>query len=146
MIKPTKKTEIERKWHLIDAKGQIVGRLASRITPLLLGKTKPCFVRNLDCGDHVVVINAEEVVFTGRKEAQKAYYSYSGYPGGLKKKTVAQVRELHPERILERAVNSMLPKNKLRPLWLKKLHVFAGSEHPYQDKFKKAEEKNAKNK
>ncbi len=145
MIRPTKKAEIERKWHLIDAKGQILGRLATRIALLLMGKNKPCFVRNLDCGDQVVVINAKEVVLTGRKETQKAYYSYSGYPGGLHKKTVSQVRALFPERLIERAVANMLPKNKLRPLWLKKLHVFAGAEHQYADKFKVVKEKNAKN-
>lgn len=136
MIKPTKKNQIERKWHLIDAKGQVVGRLASRIAPLLMGKTKPYFVRNLDVGDHVVVINAQEAVFTGRKETQKEYQRYSGYPGGLKRIPAAEMRKKHPERILERAVANMLPKNKLRALWLRKLHVFAGPEHRYQDKFK----------
>ena len=146
MIRATKKSEIERKWHLLDAKGQVLGRLASKITSLLLGKNKPYFVKNLDCGDHVVVINAKEVVLTGRKEKQKIYTSYSGYPGGLKKTSVAQLRSIHPERIIERAVLNMLPKNKLRALWLKKLHIFAGTEHLYQDKLKVTKEKNAQNK
>lgn len=146
MIKSTKKSEIERNWYLIDAKGQIVGRLASKITGLLMGKGKPYFVKNMDCGDHVVVINAKEVVFTGKKEKEKNYYSYSGYPGGLSKKTVAQVRESAPERIIENAVNNMLPKNRLRRLWQNKLHVFAGEKHSYEDKFKTKEEKHAKNK
>ncbi len=141
MIKPTKKAEVERKWHLIDAKGQVLGRLASRIALLLMGKSKSCFVRNLDCGDYVVVINAREVVLTGRKEAQKVYLSYSGYPGGLKKIPAGRMRATFPERMIEGAVANMLPKNKLRPLWLKKLHVFAGAEHQYMDKFKVEKEK-----
>lgn len=146
MIKTTRKEDIKRKWHLIDAKGQILGRLASKITPLLLGKGKPYFVRNLDCGDYVIVINAKEVVLTGKKELEKVYTHYSGYPGGLKRTTVAQMREIHPERIIENAVSNMLPKNKLRALWLGKLHVFASVEHPYADKLKPEKEKNAKNK
>lgn len=136
MIRPTKKSEIEASWHLIDAKDQVLGRLASSITPLLTGKRKPYFVRNLDCGDHVVVINAKDILVTGKKENEKFYYSYSGYPGGLKKISLAQMRERFPERIIINAVSKMLPNNKLRALWLKKLHVFAKSEHEYQDKFK----------
>lgn len=141
MIRPTKKAEIRRKWHLIDAKGQVLGRLASRITPLLMGKRKAYFVRNFDCGDYVVVINAKEVVLTGRKEAQKVYRSYSGYPGGLKEIPAWRMRGTFPERMIERAIANMLPKNKLRALWLKKLHVFAGAEHEYVDKFKAEKEK-----
>ncbi|MGB9637317.1 MAG: 50S ribosomal protein L13 [Microgenomates group bacterium] len=135
MIKPTRKKEIKTDWHLIDARGQVLGRLATEIVPLLLGKNKPYFVKSLDCGDHVVVINAREVRVTGKKEEQKFYYSYSGYPGGLKKLALAQMRERFPERIIINAVSKMLPKNKLRSAWLKKLHVFAGNEHDYQDKF-----------
>jgi len=135
MIRPTRKTEIERNWHLVDAKNQVLGRLATRIAPLLMGKSKPYFVRNLDCGDFVVVINARDVLVTGKKETQKKYYSYSGYPGGLKITTLAQMRQKFPERIIKKAVLNMLPKNKLRPSWLKKLYVFAGSEHNFQDKF-----------
>jgi len=146
MIKPTKKSEIKREWHLIDAKGQVLGRLATQIVPLLLGKNKPYFVRNLDCGDYVVVINAKEVKVTGKKEEQKYYYSYSGYPGGLKKVSLAQMRQKSPEKIILNAVSKMLPKNKLRDLWLAKLHIFAGSEHPYKDKFKAAEPKANKEK
>jgi len=148
MLKPTRKKEIKADWHLIDARGQVLGRLATQIVPLLLGKSKPYFVRNLDCGDHVVVINAREVVVTGKKEEQKFYYSYSGYPGGLKKLSLAQIRERYPEKIIANAVSKMLPNNKLRPLWLKKLHVFAGSEHNYKDKFvkKESEEPKAKKK
>jgi large subunit ribosomal protein L13 len=141
MIRPTTKKAVERKWHLVDAKGQVLGRLASRVAPLLMGKGKIYFVRNLDCGDHVVVINAKEVVLTGRKEVQKVYRSYSGYPGGLKEIPAARMRATFPERMIERAVANMLPKNKLRALWLKKLHVFAGAEHEYVDKFKAEKEK-----
>jgi len=145
MIKATRKEEIKRKWHLIDAKGQILGHLASKITPLLLGKGKSYFVRNLDCGDFVIVINAKEVVLTGKKELGKVYTHYSGYPGGLKRTTVAKMRETHPERIIEASVSNMLPKNKLRALWMGKLHVFADDKHPYTDKLKPEKEKNAKN-
>ncbi|HUV72535.1 MAG TPA: 50S ribosomal protein L13 [Clostridia bacterium] len=144
MVKSTKKSEIERKWHLVDAEGQILGRLASRITPLLLGKCKSYFVRNLDCGDHVVVINAKQVVVTGRKEQQKKYYSYSGYPGGLKVSLLAELREKFPERIIEKAVYNMLPKNKLRSERMKRLHVFANQQHPYEDKFKTSSKKEEK--
>jgi large subunit ribosomal protein L13 len=137
MIKPTKKSEIKRSWHVLDAKGRVLGRLATEIVPLLIGKNKACFVRNLDCGDHVVVINAKEVAVTGRKETQKKYTSYSGYPGGLRTVTLSQMREKIPERIIEKAVYNMLPKNKLRDLFMSRLHVFAGIEHKYEDKFKK---------
>lgn len=134
MIKTTKKSDIKRDWHLIDAKGQILGRLATQVIPLLIGKAKPYFVRNLDCGDHVIVINAKEILVTGKKEKNKFYYSYSGYPGGLKKTSLSQMREKFPERIIVNAVSKMLPNNKLRADFLKKLHVFAGSEHDYKDK------------
>ena len=120
---------------MLDAQGQILGRLASRITPVLMGKTKPYFVRNLDCGDHVVVINAKQVELTGHKKEEKKYYSYSGYPSGLKIKSFLQLQEKAPEKIIIHAVENMLPKNKLRDLWLKKLHVFAEETHPYKDKF-----------
>jgi len=99
VIKPTKKQDIRRNWHLVDAQGQVLGRLASKITPLLLGKNKPYFTRNLDCGDHVVVVNARHILVTGKKEKQKKYYSYSGYPGGLKQRTFSQLKETSPEII-----------------------------------------------
>ena len=137
MIKSTKKSQIERKWHLIDAEGQVLGRLASRITPILTGKCKPYFVKHLDCGDHVVVINAKKIAVTGRKESRKVYQSYSGYPGGLKKTPLSRLREKSPEKIIEKAVYNMLPKNKLRSDQMTRLHVFAQDKHPYEDKFKK---------
>lgn len=135
MIKPTKKREIERKWHLIDASGQVLGRLASGLTPLLTGKNKPYFTKHLDCGDYVVLINAKEIVVTGKKAEKKEYYSYSGYPGGLSKKTFSQLKEKFPEKIIKSAVSNMLPKNKLRSEWIKKLHVFPTAEHSFKDKF-----------
>ncbi len=141
MLRTTKQSDIKRNWHLIDARGKILGRLATQITPLLIGKTKPYFVRNLDCGDHVIVINAKEILVTGKKETDKFYYSYSGYPGGLRKTSLSQMREKAPERIIINAVSKMLPHNKLRADWLAKLHVFAGSEHDYKDKLKKEEVK-----
>lgn len=137
MLKPTKKSQIRRNWHLIDAQGKILGRLASIITPLLVGKNKPYFVSHLDCGDYVVVINAAGIKLTGRKEKQKKYYSYSGYPGGLKIEPFLELKKRFPEKIIINAVKNMLPKNKLRSCWLKKLHVFADSVHPYADKFEK---------
>jgi len=136
-IKPTKKNEIERDWHLIDAKGKILGRLASEIAQLLIGKKKPYFVSHLDCGDYVVVINAGQIKVTGKKESQKKYSRYSGYPGGLKVTTLGKLRKEHPERIIELAVKNMLPKNKLRDQRMARLKVFAGEEHPYKNlKFK----------
>jgi len=136
MIKATKKSEIKVVWHLFDAKDQILGRMASKITPVLIGKNKSYFVRNLDCGDQVVVINAALVKVTGRKELQKKYTTFSGYPSGLKTKTLSQLRETRPEKIIELAVLNMLPKNKLRDRWMAKLHVFAGEKHNFEENFK----------
>lgn len=135
MIKATKLSEIERNWRLFDAKDQVLGRLASQVAPILIGKNKNYFVTHLDCGDHVVIINASQVKVTGKKEIQKRYTRYSGYPGGLKTQTLAELREKYPERIIEKAILNMLPKNKLRQLWLKKLHVFSGEKHDYEEKF-----------
>lgn len=135
IIKPTKKSEIERKWHIIDAKGKILGRLASKTVPLLTGANKPYFVNYLDCGDYVVVINAQQIKVTGKKEKQKNYYSYSGYPAGLKITPLWKLREEHPERIIQFAIKNMLPKNKLRDLRMRRLKIFAGEKHPYKDKF-----------
>lgn len=134
--KSTKKSDIKRSWHLVDAKDQILGRLATRIAKLLMGKDKPYFVPHLDCGDYVVVVNAKEVAVTGKKEKQKIYYRHSGYPGGLKKATLEELRKNYPKRIIEQAVKGMLPKNKLQDQRMRRLFVFAGKEHPYQDKFK----------
>lgn len=136
MMKPTKQSEIKRVWHLIDAKDQILGRLSTKIAELLMGKGKSYFVRHLDCGDLVVVINAEKVKVTGKKEKQKKYYRYSGYPGGLKSETLGQLRQKNPTRIIYEAVKGMLPQNKLKKRMLTRLYIFTGEEHPYKDKFK----------
>jgi len=138
MIKPTRESDIKRDWHLLDAKDQILGRLTTGIVQLLMGKSKPYFVRHLDCGDFVVVINAKEIQVTGRKEKQKKYYRHSGYPGGFKVRTLAELRQTQPEKIIYEAVKGMLPQNKLRDRMLTRLYVFAGEEHPYQDKFLKS--------
>ena len=131
-----KTADIKRQWHVFDAKGQTLGRIASQIAGLLMGKTKSGFSRHLDMGDQVVVINAGEVSVTGRKENQKEYYRHSGYPGGFKITSLAQLRQTHPDRIILHAVSGMLPKNKLHDRMLKHLHIFSGPEHPYKSQFK----------
>ena len=138
----TKISEIKREWHLVDAKGKILGRTASDIALLLMGKAKPYFVKNLDCGDYVVVINAKEIKTTGKKEDLKKYFRHSGYPGGFKAETLKDLRQRNPEGIIKHAVSGMIPQNKLRASMLKRLYVFAKEEHTYKDKFKavKAEE------
>ena len=135
MTKPTTVSQIKRAWHLVDLKDKNLGRTATDIAKLLMGKNKPYFARNLDCGDYVVVINAKEVAVTGNKEGQKRYYRYSGYPGGLHVETLSETRTKHPERIIEHAVKGMLPQNKLRDRMLTRLKIFTDSTHPYQDKF-----------
>ena|ERR1035437_9725177 len=131
----TKLSEIKREWHLIDVKGKILGRVSSEIAQLLMGKSKPYFVKNLDCGDYVVVLNAKEVKTTGKKEDLKTYYRHSGYPGGFKAEKLKDLRQRNPEEIIKHAVSGMVPQNKLRALMLKRLYVFAGQEHTYKDKF-----------
>jgi len=127
-----KKEEIEREWYLVDAEGQTLGRLASRIAPILKGKHKPSYTPHLDCGDFVIIVNAEKVRVTGRKLDQKFYYHHSGYPGGLKSTSLRDQLDRHPERVLEAAVRGMLPKNKLGRRMVKKLKVYAGDSHPHQ--------------
>ena len=136
MTESTKKIDIKRNWHLINAQGEILGRLASKIAEFLIGKTKPNFVRYLDCGDYVVVINSQDVAVTGKKEKEKTYGHYSGHPGGLKEKALWQLRIEKPNEIIERAVAGMLPKNKLRDRLMTRLHVYKDATHPYEDKFK----------
>jgi len=133
---PTKQSDIKRFWHLVDANENILGRVSTKITTLLMGKSKPYFVRNLDCGDYVVVVNAGKVKVTGKKELLKKYYRYSGYPGGLKIEALGDLRERKPEDIIRHAVSGMLPQNKLRDRMLSRLFVFSGDEHQYRDKFK----------
>ena len=132
-------SNIKREWHLLDAKDQVLGRLASRAAELLSGKHKVEYTPHLDVGDHVVVINAAEVKVTGKKAKEKLYYRHSGYPGGLKIKSFEELLEEKPEEIIIRAVRGMLPKNRLRAKRLRRLHVFAGSDHDYQDKFSQKE-------
>lgn len=132
----TKAGDIKRAWHLIDVKGKTLGRVASEIAQLLMGKGKPYFVRNLDLGDYVVVINAKDIKVTGNKEEQKKYYRHSGYPGGFRVETLKEVRDRKPEMIVTHAVKGMLPQNRLRDKMLRRLIVNAGEEHKYQDKFK----------
>ncbi len=127
-----KAEDIQRKWYLIDANGQVLGRLASRVARILRGKDKPFFSPHMDLGDHVVVINADKVVLTGKKLYQKVYYHHSGYPGGLKATTARKLLKENPERLIEDAVRGMLPKNKLGDAIFKKLRVYAGSDHPHQ--------------
>lgn len=132
----TKANQIKREWHLIDLKDQTLGRLATKIAVLLMGKSKPYFVRNLDCGDYVVIINAKAVAVTGKKEEKKVYVRHSGYPGGFKSETLKELRQRKPEDIIIHAVKGMLPDNRLKDRMLARLYVFSGAEHKYQDKFK----------
>lgn len=134
---PTKAKDIVRSWHLVDVKNKVLGRIATDIALKLTGKNKPYFVRNLDCGDYIVVINAAHVAVTGKKEKEKLYGKYSGYPGGLKQKQLWQVRVEKPVEIIRHAVFGMLPKNKLRDRMITRLYVYSEAEHPYKDKFTK---------
>ena len=127
-----KQADIERDWYVVDAEGETLGRLASRIAPILKGKHKPTYTPYLDCGDFVVIINAEKVRVTGRKLDQVFYHHHSGYPGGLKSVSLREQLDRYPERVLQAAVRGMLPKNKLGRRMIKKLKVYAGNEHPHQ--------------
>ncbi len=121
-----------KKWYLIDAEGQTLGRLATRIAVILRGKNKPLYSPHLDLGDHIIVINAEKVRLTGRKMEQKTYWRHSGYPGGLKIIPIKRMLEAHPERVLTHAVKGMLPKNSLGRAMMLKLRVYAGPTHRHQ--------------
>ena len=124
--------EVERKWHLIDAEGQTLGRLATEIARLLRGKNKPQYTPHIDTGDFVVVVNAEKVVVTGNKVEQKVYYRHTGYPGGLRETSFEAMLERKPTEILRRAVRGMMPKTRLGRQQLKKLKIYAGPEHPHE--------------
>lgn len=128
----TKNEEVDRKWFVIDAEGEVVGRLCSRIALVLRGKHKPSFTPHTDCGDNVIVINADKVRFTGRKIDQKEYLRYSGYPGGQKSVTPRALMVKKPTAIIENAVKGMLPKNTLGRHMYRKLYVYAGPEHPHE--------------
>lgn len=123
---------VERKWYVIDAQGQTVGRLASQIATVLRGKHKPTYTPHVDCGDHVIVINADKVVFTGKKLDQKLYRRHTGYAGGLKETKARDMLNTHPERVIMFAVKGMLPKNSLGRQMLTKLRVYAGTEHNHE--------------
>jgi large subunit ribosomal protein L13 len=127
-----KNLEQGRKWHLIDAAGKTVGRLATAAAHILMGKNKPTYTPYIDVGDHVIIINAEKVVFTGRKWEDKVYRRHSGWPGGLKQITAQKQLQRHPERILESAIRGMLPKTKMGRAMVKKLKVYSGPEHPHK--------------
>lgn len=127
-----KKEARKPQWILIDAEGQVLGRLATHIAEVLRGKNKPEYTPHTDAGDYVVVINAEKVVLTGNKWENKEYQRYSGWVGGLKTATAGEIRKKHPERIIEHAVSGMLPKNKLNREIAKKLKIYAGNEHPHK--------------
>jgi len=127
-----KPAEVEKKWVLIDAKGLVVGRLASLVAMRLRGKHKPIFTPHVDCGDNVIIINAEKVVLTGRKRDQKVYYHHTGYPGGIKERTAKFILEgRFPERVVEKAVQRMLPRGPLGRQQFGNLRVYKGAEHPH---------------
>ena len=130
-VAPREEALAKRAWWVIDAEGKPLGRLASRIATVLRGKNKPIFSPHLDTGDFVVVVNAEKIAVTGAKETDKFYYRHSGYPGGLKKRSVAEVRSKFPERIVEHAVKGMLPHNALGRQMYRKLKVYRGASHPH---------------
>src|SRR3989344_6493851 len=125
----------KKAWHLLDAKNKILGRLSGEIAKILSGKNKVSYATNIDNGDYVVVINAKSVALSGKKESQKNYFHHSGFPGGLKSRTVSQVRAKSPESLIRHAVIGMLPKNKLGKAMARKLFVYAEAIHPYQEKF-----------
>jgi len=127
-----KKDALEKKWWLINAEGKILGRLASEVAVLLRGKNKPIFTPFLDTGDFVIIINAEKVMVTGRKEEQKVYYHHSGYPGGLTVRTLKELRDKKPEEVIKKAVWGMIPKNKLGSAVYRKLKVYRGPHHPHE--------------
>ena len=126
-----KASDIKREWHVIDASGKVLGRLATQVASLLMGKHKPIFSRNLDTGDFVVVINADKIRVTGNKAKQKLYYRHSGYPGGLKSISLEKMLQTNPTRVIELAVKGMLPHNRLGAKMIKKLKVYVGDTHPH---------------
>ncbi len=126
-----READIERRWFVVDAEGQTLGRLASEIATVLRGKHKPIFTPHMDVGDYVIVVNAEKVKVTGAKNDQKTYYRHSGYPGGFRQTKFRDMIERHPERVIEKAVRGMIPHNVLGDQTLKKLRVYAGPNHPH---------------
>jgi len=133
--KTTKEKDIKRNWHILDANNKILGRFASEVSAFLIGKMKTSYSPNIDEGDYVVVINAKHIKVTGKKELEKIYTRYSGYPGGLKKVPYFRQLDKDPRKIIQNAVSGMLPKNKLRDRRMVRLFVFPENEHPYAEKF-----------
>lgn len=123
--------DVERNWFVVDATGLTLGRLATRVSSILRGKHKPIYVPHQDVGDHVIIVNAEKVNVTGRKQEQKLYYRHSGYPGGFRTTAFKDMQDTHPERIVEKAVRGMVPHTTLGRHQLEKLHVYAGPDHPH---------------
>ena len=126
-----KKETVERKWYVIDAEGKPLGRVASKAAHILRGKHKATYTPNIDCGDFIIIINAEKAILTGNKLDNKKYYNHSGYPGGLRERTAREMQEKYPIEMVERAVKGMLPKNRLGRQMYEKLFVYTGSEHPH---------------
>jgi large subunit ribosomal protein L13 len=130
--KSIRKEDVQRKWFIVDAEGEIVGRMATQIAHVLRGKHKTSYTPHIDNGDFVIVVNAKKLRFTGNKMEQKTYQRFSGYPGGLRSKTAKEVLDKNPADIIEKAVRGMLPKNRLGRAMFKKLFVYAGPDHPHQ--------------
>ena len=128
-----------QRWYLIDAEGQVLGRVATTVAQIIRGKDKPTFTPHMDGGDYVIVVNADKVVTTGKKETQKVYYRHSNYPGGFKSVPLGEVLERHPDRLLKRTVRGMLPHNALGRKMLRKLKVYAGPTHPHEAQFRASE-------
>lgn len=128
-----KPTDVETAWHIVDAEGLVLGRMAAQVATILRGKHKPMFTPHIDCGDHVIIVNAEKIHMTGNKREQKTYYRHTGYPGGIKSRTAEKILEgAHPERVVEKAIQRMLPRSIMGRTQFKKLKVYAGSEHPHE--------------
>ena len=126
-----KEQDIQKEWYVVDAQGQTLGRLATRVATILRGKHKPIYTPHVDCGDYVIIVNAEKVHATGQKMTQKFYYRHSGYPGGLKKVTLRDQLQKFPDRVIETAVRGMLPKTRLGRRMFRKLKVYSGPNHPH---------------
>jgi large subunit ribosomal protein L13 len=124
-------SDIERNWYVVDAEGKVLGRLAAEVATVLRGKHKPQFTPHMDTGDFVIIVNAEKIKLTGKKWAQKTYYRHTGYPGGLRSQTAAELRSRQPEEVIRKAVWGMMPKNSLGRNQMKKLKIYAGPEHPH---------------
>jgi len=131
-----KKKEVKRNWHIIDAKGEVLGRMATKAASLLTGKTKTTYSAHMDMGDHVVVINAKDIKLTGKKSSQKVYRRHSGYPGGFKEVSFEKMKKEHPGRIISLAVSGMLPDNRLKKARMLRLKIIQGDKNPYESKFK----------